>query len=164
VSIVGLLASDIFLPIPSSIVSTAAGVLLGFWRGTAAIWAGMMAACLLGYATGMRASGMARRFVGPDGLARVEALAEKYGDWTIALCRPIPVLAEASVIFAGLVQTPFRRFAALTAASNLGVAIGYAAVGAFSMTMDSFLFAFLGSLLLPAIAMAIARLILRKRT
>ena len=42
-SIFGLLALDVFLPVPSSIVSTAAGVLLGFWRGAAIVWAGMMA-------------------------------------------------------------------------------------------------------------------------
>ena len=34
--IAGLLALDVFLPVPSSIVSTGAGVLLGFWRGMAA--------------------------------------------------------------------------------------------------------------------------------
>ena len=66
-SIFGLLALDVLLPVPSSIVSTAAGVLLGFWRGALVIWAGMMVACLLGYAIGNRASGLARRFVGESG-------------------------------------------------------------------------------------------------
>jgi uncharacterized membrane protein YdjX (TVP38/TMEM64 family) len=33
-----LLALDVFLPVPSSIVSTGAGVLLGFWRVAAVIW------------------------------------------------------------------------------------------------------------------------------
>ena len=71
----------------------------------------------------------------------------RYGDWTILICRPVPVLAEASVIFAGLVGAPFARFFALTALSNLGIALGYAAFGAFSMRMDSFLLAFLGALI-----------------
>ena len=41
----------------------------------------------------------------------------------------------------------------LTAASNLGIAAGYAAVGAFSRRLDSysFLIAFLGALLLPGL-------------
>src|SRR5215510_6002509 len=56
VSIAALLASDVVLPIPSSIVSTAAGVLLGFWQGAIVIWIGMMAACLIGYALGARTS------------------------------------------------------------------------------------------------------------
>ncbi len=104
-SIFGLLAFDVFLPVPSSIVSTAAGVLLGFWRGAAIVWAGMMVACVIGYALGARASGLARRFVGEAGLERADRLLARYGDWTIVVCRPVPVLAEASVIFAGLVAT-----------------------------------------------------------
>jgi uncharacterized membrane protein YdjX (TVP38/TMEM64 family) len=159
-SIFGLLALDVFLPVPSSIVSTAAGVLLGFWRGAALVWAGMMVACVLGYALGARASGLARRFVGEAGLARADRLLKRYGDWTIVICRPVPVLAEASVIFAGLAGAPFAHFLALTALSNLGIAVGYAAFGAFSMTVDSFLVAFLGALIIPAIVMWMARVMM----
>ena len=156
-SIFGLLALDVFLPVPSSIVSTAAGVLLGFWRGAAIVWAGMMVACVMGYALGARASGLARRFVGEAGLERADRLLARYGDWTIVVCRPVPVLAEASVIFAGLVGTPVRRFVALTALSNLGIAAGYAAFGAFSMSIDSFLVAFLGALIIPGVVMGMAK-------
>jgi uncharacterized membrane protein YdjX (TVP38/TMEM64 family) len=163
VSIAALLASDVVLPIPSSIVSTAAGVLLGFWRGAIVVWVGMMGACLIGYALGVRASRLARNFVGPQGLARAERLVERYGDWAIVLCRPVPVLAEASVIFAGLMRAPFQRFLWLTVASNLGIAVGYAAFGAFSMRVDSFLMAFIGALLVPGAAMAIARLTIARK-
>ena len=38
--ILALLAADVFLPVPSSILSTAAGVLLGFWGGTAVVFSG----------------------------------------------------------------------------------------------------------------------------
>ena len=161
-SIFGLLALDVLLPVPSSIVSTAAGVLLGFGLGAAVIWAGMMVACVLGYAIGARASGLARRFVGEPGLQRADRLVRHYGDWTIVMCRPVPVLAEASVIFAGLVGAPFGRFFVLTALANLGVAIGYAAFGAFSMSVDSFLVAFLGALAIPGIVMGIVRLTIGK--
>ena len=79
------------------------------------------------------------------------------------MCRPVPVLAEASVIFAGLVRAPFARFLAMTALSNLGIAVGYAAFGAFSMRVDSFLIAFLGALMIPGLAMLLARLTFGKR-
>jgi hypothetical protein len=49
------------------------------------------------------------------------------------------------------------RFLALTSLSNLGVAVGYAAFGAFSMSVDSFLVAFFGALLIPGVVMGIAR-------
>ncbi len=158
-AIFSLLAFDVFLPVPSSIVSTAAGVLLGFPAGAAVVWGGMMAGCLLGYAVGARGSGAARRLVGEDGIVRAAQLVKRYGDLTIVLCRPVPVLAEASVVFAGLVRAHYGRFVRLTAAANLGIAAGYAAVGAYSRRLDSYSFviAFLGALLLPGLFMLLSR-------
>jgi uncharacterized membrane protein YdjX (TVP38/TMEM64 family) len=157
-AIFSLLAFDVFLPVPSSIVSTAAGVLLGVATGTAVVWSGMMAGCLVGYWIGARGAGAAERLVGGDGIARASALFARYGDLTIVLCRPVPVVAEASVVFAGIVRAHFARFAQLTAISNLGIALGYAAFGAYSLWLDSFLVAFLGALALPGLFLLISRL------
>jgi len=154
----GLLASDVVLPIPSSVVSAGAGMLLGFSRGVAVVWLGMTASCLIGYLIGASSADAARRFVGRDGLIRASALAESYGDLMLVVSRPVPVLAEASVIFAGVVRTPFRRFLAMTSAANLGVAAGYAAIGAFSMRVESLLLAFAGAIAVPGLAMLVARL------
>ena len=161
--IFALLALDVFLPVPSSIVSTAAGVLFGVARGAFVVWSGMMAGCLLAYLVGRRAVGAARWIVGAENLARSESLMRKYGESAIVLCRPVPVLAEATVIFAGLVRAPFARFAGLTAVSNLGIAVGYAAFGAFSMRINSFVLAFVGALVLPGIVLVISRLTLGRR-
>ena len=109
-AVFALLALDVFLPVPSSIVSTASGVLLGFGLGSAVVWTGMMAGCLVGYAIGARGSGAARRFIGDDGMRRASALMQRYGDLALVLCRPVPVLAEASVVFAGLVRSNYGRF------------------------------------------------------
>ena len=161
--IFALLALDVFLPVPSSIVSTAAGVLLGLVGGAAVVFAGMMTACLIGYFIGSRASGLARRLVGDEGLTRAAELARRHGDWALVGCRPVPVLAEASVVFAGLVRAPFGRFLWLTSAANLGISVGYAAIGAFSMRVESFLLAFLGAMLIPGIAMLFAKVFFGKR-
>src|SRR5688572_5283038 len=48
--VVGLLATDIFLPVPSSVISTAAGWRLGWLGGTAVSWAGMSAGAVIGFA------------------------------------------------------------------------------------------------------------------
>ena len=157
-AVFSLLAFDVFLPVPSSIVSTGAGALLGFWGGAATVWTGMMAGCLLGYAVGQRGSAAAGKLVGADGLERAAAIVRKYGDLTIVLCRPVPVLAEASVVFAGLVRAPFARFARLTLVSNLGIALGYSAFGAYSLSLDSFLIAFAGALVLPGLFILISRM------
>ena len=157
-AIAALLTSDVFLPIPSSILAAASGVVLGLVWGAVTVWVGMTAACLLGYAFGARAAVAARRFVGDPGMTRASNLAARYGDYALVLCRPIPVLAEASVIFAGIVRRPFNRFLNLTILSNAGIALGYASIGAFSMRVDSFLLAFLGAMVVPGLAMLAGRL------
>ena len=64
----------------------------------------------------------------------------RFGEWVIVVSRPIPVLAEASVLFAGLSGMPASRFLLLSTLSNLGISAVYAAVGAFSASTNSFLF------------------------
>ena len=153
-----LLASDVVLPIPSSIISAGAGALLGWWRGAATIWAGMQASCVIGYWLGARSANAARRFVGEDGLAKASAAAERYGNLAVVFCRPVPVFAEASVIFAGLTHMPLTTFLAVSAWSNLGVALTYGVIGAYSMSVESFPLAFVAAIVLPAIAAIVARI------
>lgn len=149
--IAGLLASDLLLPVPSSIASTAAGALLGFWGGLAASFAGMSAGCLFGYWLGTWLP--AERFLTAEDSKRLERGQARYGDLMLVLFRAVPVLAEASVFFAGLSRRPFRRFALLTALSNLGISAVYAAAGAFSAQRETFLLAFLGAVAVPGLAM-----------
>ncbi len=161
--IAALLALDVFLPVPSSIISTGAGVLLGFWRGAAVIWIGMTIGCAIGYAFGAKAAGAARRMVGEDGLARASTVMDRHGSWALVVCRPIPVLAESSVVFAGLVHSPVQSFVWMTTLSNLGIALAYAAVGAYSMEVQSFLLTFVAALALPGAAMLAGKLWLTRQ-
>lgn len=158
----GLLTFDVLLPVPSSLVSAAAGVLLGFWLGALVVWAAMTLSCLVAYLIGARSLALTRRIVGDDGLERASQLAARYGAMALVLCRPVPVLAEASVIFAGVARLPVARFLATCLIANLGIAVAYAAIGAYSMRLDSFLTAFAGAILLPAVAWLAARPFLRR--
>ena len=164
IAVAVLLALDVFLPIPSSSLAAASGVVLGFGWGAVTVWVGMTASCLLGYAFGARAAAAAGRFVGDAGMTRASNLAARYGDYALVLCRPIPVLAEASVIFAGIIRRPFGRVLSMTTWSNAGIALGYAAIGAYSMQVDSFLLAFLGAMVVPAVAMLAGKLFLSERS
>lgn len=157
-AVAALLAADVILPIPSSIVSTSAGYLLGIAAGTAASFIGMTAGAVIGYVIGLRAGRSAlRHIVTADQQARLEASAERGGNWLIALSRSIPVLAEASVIVAGAARMSFPRFLTVTALSNLGVAVVYATAGAVSATSGSFFLALGAALALPLPFLAIRR-------
>ena len=153
-----LLATDILVPVPSSLVSTAAGFFLGLAGGMVASLAGMTISCVMGYWLGARfGRPMANRLVGEQELARLEKLSQRFGDWVIVVTRPVPVLAEASALFAGISGMPMHQFLLLSTLSNLGVSAVYAAVGAFSATANSFLLAFGGSILVPLVAMILTK-------
>ena len=151
--IVALLAGDVVLPVPSSLVSVAAGALLGFWGGFTAIWLGLSIGCLVGYALGRGGGRPAlRRIVGADELERAARLYAGRGSAALVLARGVPVLAEASVIGAGAARMPFMRFVLLTSIANLAVAAAYAIVGALALSSGSFFLFFFGLTALPALS------------
>ena len=153
-----LLASDILLPIPSSLVSTAAGFFLGVVGGTLASLLGMTISCLLGYWLARRLGRpVASRIVKEEELGRLEVLYRRIGDWVMVVCRPVPMLAEASVWFAGLGRMRVGRFVLLVTLANLGVSAVYATVGALSATVSSFLMAFAAAILIPLIGMLVLK-------
>ena len=160
----GLLASDVLLPIPSSFISTGLGHLLGFFLGTLIGWAGMTVGCLVGYLMGRFAAQTARRrFLDENEIAQMVKVSDRFGDWALVVLRPVPVLAEASVLCAGMAQMPIGKFLGLCLLSNLGISAAYSAVGALTADLQSFLLAFLGAVLLPGIAMLLARPLQRIR-
>lgn len=158
VALSGLLATDVVLPIPSSLVSTALGYLAGFAGGTAASTVGMEVSCLVAYIVGRRIGRpIAHRTVGQKELATMEALSHRFGDWVIVVARPVPVLAEMSVLAAGMGCMPIGRFVLISSLSNLGISAVYAAVGAWSASVNSFLLAFAGAVVVPGLAMLLTR-------
>ena len=130
VVVIGLLAGDVLLPVPSSVVSTFAGNRLGLFGGAAASWLGMMAGAIVAYL-------LARVFGRPlaawlsdqQSLQRTEALSRRFGPAALVLARPVPVLAEASVLYLGAAGLSWRRFLLPVALSNLGIALAYALLG-----------------------------------
>jgi uncharacterized membrane protein YdjX (TVP38/TMEM64 family) len=128
--IVALLTSDIFLPIPSSVLCTAAGWQFGVVGGTLAGWVGMTLGAVLGFALARKVGHPAVAWLTtPKELARAGRLTEQFGPWLLAIARGIPVVAEASVLFVGLHQLPWRRFLPPVLVSNLALALVYAAFG-----------------------------------
>jgi len=151
-----LLGSDILLPIPSSIVSTACGMLLGIVIGTLVSLIGMTLSCIIGYFLAAKlGQPFVTRMVGKGSMKHFSKLQNRYGNWVVVITRPVPVLAEIAVLAAGLGGIPFGRFMLLSTLSNLGISIVYATVGAYSANLNSFLIAIAGAMLLPGIGMFI---------
>ena len=164
VSVVGLLASDVVAPVPSSLVATASGMLLGLGPGAAASWIGMQAGALVGYVVGNTAGAVAaRRFVGRLDLERAASLHRRWAGASLVASRAVPVLAEASVVAAGAASMPLGKFAWITGLSNAAIAFVYAAVGARALEANAFALAFAGSVVVPGVLYWAGRVLARRR-
>jgi membrane protein DedA with SNARE-associated domain len=130
VLIVALLTADVVAPVPSSIVAAASGAALGVGLGLSVTAAGLTIGCVVGYAIGrFGRTRLIERIVGPNECSRLSSLTNRYGNWTVVVARPLPVVAEASTILAGAADMPFGRFMLLTTSANLVIATAYAILG-----------------------------------
>lgn len=142
----GLLALDILLPVPSSLASTWCGMLLGLWGGFWLSFGAMTVSCALGLALGRWAAPWAWRQVGEREGAALRRFFARHGAVVLVALRAVPVLAEASVLFAGIVRLPLRRAAPLLLFGNAAVSFVYAWVGSVGRATEAMLPAFLGSM------------------
>ena len=149
-----LLAADMVLPIPSSVVGTGLGAALGWWAGMLATAAGLTIGCVLGFALGR--SGGARFIRSRPALheRHLSELLPRYGVAVLVLCRAVPILAEASVMAAGAIGLPLWRCLAATTLANLAVGAVYAAMGAAFWDVSPAI-VFLAALLVPGLLLAL---------
>lgn len=159
-----LLAADIILPIPSSVVATAAGSMLGPWLGSIVSAAGLSFGAVAMFVV-MRIAGapLARGLIGEDDHDRLVALAAAHGPWIVALLRPVPVLSEASVIALGAVRAPWLASIVSILLSSTVTATVYATLGAVARRQSSELLLIAAALLPPALAWVIAHRLLRTK-
>lgn len=115
----GLLAADVLLPIPSSIVGTLLGARLGLLFGLLWCWGGLLLGNLVGYAAGRL---LLARF-GTTLSTTPTAL-------VLFASRPVPVLAEAITFTAGASRMNLFPFLFTAAAGDLLYALALTANGA----------------------------------
>ncbi len=127
-----VLASDIFLPVPSSLMSTLCGMFLGAGLGLLVSTLAMSVCGLIGYLIGLFSERQVARLLGENDLAALRRLHDRMGIWLLLGLRPVPILAEASLIFAGLARTPPLKTAVLVTLGNAVVSAVYAFTGAWA--------------------------------
>jgi uncharacterized membrane protein YdjX (TVP38/TMEM64 family) len=124
-------ASDIFLPVPSVLVGGMCGALLGLFVGFAVSFLAMMTSCAIGYAIGRKSERLARKLLGDEEMEILSSIHKRGGEFFLLALRPVPVLSEASTIFAGIAKTPIKKSFFLMSVGNVVVASVYASAGSF---------------------------------
>lgn len=152
-----LLAADVVLPVPSTVIAAGLGAMLGAPLGIAATALGLTIGCAIGYTLGRwLGHDFAERELGKADFAYLSGLLARYGLPLLALARPVPVLAEASVIAAGVLGLKASTVLLVTGLANIGFATVYAGLGATAEGLTGFLLAFALSLAIPGIALLVA--------
>ena len=157
----GLLVSDLVMPMPSTVVMSALGYVYGIAFGGLIASLGALGSALLGYGL-CRWIGepVANRLAGKEGLEAGRRLFGRYGAWAVALSRCLPIMAEVMACLAGMTGMPFRRFVAAALAGCLPMGFAFATVG--HLGADSPIAALLVSALAPPILWALIRRSLSK--
>ncbi len=147
-TVIALLAADLFLPIPSSIVMVLSGAAFGvFWGGLFSI-IGSVGGEWLGFELvrhyGRTASA---RIVGDDEIARLSRVFETHGAAAVAVTRALPVVMETMSVVAGLSMMTRRTFLVASMLGTVPIVFIYAWAGAVSRQTNN---------ALPAVIMLVA--------
>jgi uncharacterized membrane protein YdjX (TVP38/TMEM64 family) len=127
---IALLAGDLFLPVPGTVVISALGLIYGVLLGGVIAVAGLMAAGFCGYGLGrLFGERFARRWLGDRDYERGKLLFAEGGGWVVAMSRALPILPEVISCTAGLVRMPFKRFAVSLACGSVPMGFLFAAIG-----------------------------------
>ena len=130
-AVFGLLAADVFLPMPSSVLLTFGGMALGWHVGTLVGAGGVIAGNLAGYwvcrAAGTKVFG---RLVGAAEAERFGKWLDKWGAVAIFVSRVVPAVAETLSCLAGLGRMRAGRFTVALVLGTAPVALAFALLGA----------------------------------
>jgi uncharacterized membrane protein YdjX (TVP38/TMEM64 family) len=151
---VGLLITDVLLPVPSSLVMVAHGALFSVWIGTLLSLAGSTGAALFGFAIGRRGGKTLDRLVTPEERLRADALLRRWGVLAIVVTRPVPIFAETIAIVAGTSSLGWGTMTLAALAGSVPAALLYAITGAAVADLQSSTLVF-GLVMLIAVLIAV---------
>ena len=148
VAVVTLLAADLFLPVPSSLIMVLSGAAFGVLWGSVFSLVGSIGGEWLGFELvrryGRRASS---KMVGDDELERLSRVFARHGAAVVVVTRALPVVMETMSVVAGLSKMSRTTFLIASLLGTAPIVVVYAYAGAVSRQTGS---------LVPALIMLIA--------
>lgn len=152
---IALLAGDALLPVPSSIVMVLHGALYGAVVGGAVSFAGRLGAAAFGFAIGRRGGPMLERLTGREEAERADCLLQRWGALGIVLSRPVPLVAETTMVLAGASSLSWPLALGAAAAGSLPEVVVYALAGSASASFGNTSAIFLSLLAVIAVCWAL---------
>ena len=151
---VALLVADVVLPVPSSVVMLAHGALFGVVPGAVLTLVGRSGNAVVGVLLGRGAGNVVgRRFTPSTG--RGAALVDRWGLAAVVLTRPVPVLAESTLVAAGALGLSPPAVVVAAVIGAIPEAVLYAIAGDLAASYASAAVVFVAVLVLSAGAWAV---------
>jgi uncharacterized membrane protein YdjX (TVP38/TMEM64 family) len=137
-AVVALLALDVFLPIPSSVIMVLSGALFGIVPGAMLALVGSISGEWLGFELVRRyGPPMATALIGEDEVPKFNRFFDRHGVMAIIVTRPLPIVMETMSVVAGLSRMTRRAFLAASLAGTAPIVLVYAYAGAASREAGS---------------------------
>jgi uncharacterized membrane protein YdjX (TVP38/TMEM64 family) len=136
VLIVMLLALDVFLPVPSSLVMVLSGAAFGVGPGAALALIGSITGEWLGFEL-VRRYGRRAWLMGNESIEPFEHFFERHGVAAVIITRPLPIVMETMSLVAGLSGMGRSAFLLASFVGTTPIVLVYAYAGAFSRETGS---------------------------
>ena len=146
-----LLASDLFLPVPGSIIMMGNGAVFGIVLGTTISLTGSLLSSVLGFFIGSRFKRLANKLISNKDFHNGKLFIEKYGQVAIIASRPVPLMSETVIILTGILGYDFRKMAINSFLGLLPASLIYALIGAALIDPRYSIFSLLIALLLSGL-------------
>lgn len=134
---VALLVADALAPIPSSLVLIALGSSFGFVVAFALGLLGKTGMAALCLTVGRRGVVVLDRVLRPDEQRQARGLVDRWGSLAVLATRPVPLVAETTMLMAGASALPWRRAMTAAVVGSIPEVGAYAAAGAVAPRFSS---------------------------
>lgn len=138
VTVVTLLAVDVFLPVPSSLVMVMSGAAFGVVWGSLLAFVGSVGGEWLGFELTRRyGRRISRTIIGDAEVERLERVFARHGAAVVVVTRALPVVMETMSVVAGLSNMRRGTFLAASALGTAPIVVVYAYAGKMSRDAGS---------------------------
>lgn len=148
---ISLLAADVFIPVPSSLIMLINGALFGIFIGTALSMIGGLAAFSVAFIVGRKGGPWLLGTVSLEGREKADKFLQNWGLLAIVVSRPFPILSETIAVIAGTSSMSITKGLLAAILGYLPVALLYAMIGAIATTFTNLVTAFVFVLVVAGI-------------
>lgn len=160
----GLLLSDIFIPVPSSVIMIGHGAVFGVLWGTLLSWTASVGGTMIGWWIGHRGSRLIGKVVSPAEKETANIFLQQWGTLAIVISRFIPFISETVAIMSGATSIGWKRVLLATFVGTLPAALIYAIAGTVTTNLASGFLVMIAVVTLAAVTWYVGKQLVEPRS